>query len=325
MSQNFARKYFGESIVPKNITVRSEENTIDIEYNGDHWCYKGGITSLIKNNDKINCRYFDATNMALDYDDGMENFSVPLNKKINTPSALEGEVDTSNKSSIKSFSVSFNEIEKKLKEINHKKKEEEKIIDDHQKIIDDGQKIIKESNTKVNKLNIEITELNEQIDTYYNLLKYESGMPINFSDTIKLLSKELITYEHFVINSTAYDINKITRHEYFNQLKCVDQLKKLIADKKFNINTKNKEGKTLLEITWKEHVKIPMLLLENDIDISSSVKNDIKIHNTDPLNRAYFDNATRNNHLDLLVTHHDDIYDFYLKQLVDEHIKSTKI
>ena len=73
----------------------------------------------LKNNDNINFRYADATSIVLDYND-VEKFSIPL-KKINTPSHLEGDMDTSNKSAIKSFSVSFNEIEKKLKEINHKK------------------------------------------------------------------------------------------------------------------------------------------------------------------------------------------------------------
>jgi hypothetical protein len=352
MTQNFAscgsqpKKYFGESITPKNIIIH--DNTIDVEYNSDHWCYKGEIVSLInpaliagKNNDKINCRRFDdATNtLMLNYDDGTEKFSVPLNKKIISGSTNKFE------STIKSFVVLLDEVKEKVKKINCKKTEENKIIDNHQKIIDahkkiiddhrneferkaaeekkiidDHQKIINEHCDKVNRLDCEMTESVDQIDFYSIMIKHDCGLKLNINDSIKLLSKEIITYEHLVANSTSCDIVELINAKS-------DQLKKLIIDKNFNINTKNKEGKTLLEISLKKYVDFPIFLLKNDIDISLSVKNDVKnflfdIYCTGVVH-TYFDNAIRNNHLDLLVTHYNDIAHPTLRLLIDEYKKST--
>jgi hypothetical protein len=342
MSQNFAscgsqpKKYFGESVTPKNPIIQLKENTINVEYNGDHWYYKGAIVSLVKNCDKIVYKYDDTTNiLLLYYDDGEEKFTIHLDrsKKINFIA------DTSVKSTLDSFVELPEEI--KIKEINCKKAEEEKIIndhqkimdehkkirddhqkiideyhnefkrkqaeenkiiDDHQKIIDDHQKIINEHYDKINKFNIEITEINDQND---------------FNDRFELLSKGIITYECFVAHSTTSDIEKLIARN-------CDQLKKLIIHKKFYINTKNKEGKTLLQITLGSYENFPIFLLENDIDISPSVKYDVKLNKSTFTNNAYFNNAKRNNHIDLLVTYRNDICNDHLKRLVDEHIKSTK-
>ena len=69
------------SIIPKNIII--QENTIDVEYNDHHWCCKGAIVLLIKNNDKIVFKCDDVANiLVLHYDDGEEKFTIYLNKKI---------------------------------------------------------------------------------------------------------------------------------------------------------------------------------------------------------------------------------------------------
>jgi hypothetical protein len=313
-------------IIPKNITI--QDNTIDIEHNGEHWCHKGGIVALIKNNDKIDFRYVDATtnNIVLFYDDGMEKFSIPLNKKIN----MDTHEKIKSTAAIKLIDTLFDQIKIKIKENKCKKTEEEKkiedhkkiindyqkIIDDHQKIIDDHQKIIKDHTNKVNIFDGEIIDLFETLKV---LFKHEAGIQLNFDDNDKLLSKEIITYEHFIANSIACDIDTL-----IGKRKNCKQLQKLIIDKKININIKNKEGMSLLGISIKKHNDFPIFLLENDIDISFSVEHDVKIHNSTELDQAYFNNAKRNNRLDLLVSHCDYIHSFSLKQLVEEHIKSTK-
>jgi hypothetical protein len=314
------------SIIPKNFTI--QENTIDVEYNDCHWCYKGGIVPLLKNNDKIIYKYDDAIEtIVLDYDDGMEKFSICLNKKLNLPPLLKS-IDISEK--IKSFDALSVEITEKIKEIDCKKDEEEKIIDNHQKIIDNHQKIIDEQKKIIDEqkkiinehhhnictLNTQSTELGKQIDCYSILLKHKCGIQLNLNDRFGLLLKEFITFEHFMANSTASDINELINIRR-------NQFEKLIIDKKFNINTKNKEGKTLLEITLVDYDFFPIFLLQNDIDILPSIKNDIKIHKyCSNIGQAYFDNAKRNGHIDFLVTHRNDIRGIYLKELVDQYIKT---
>jgi hypothetical protein len=302
------------SIIPKNITVQSEENTIDVEYNDCHWRYTGGIVPLIKNNDKIICKFDDATKtVVLNYDDGIEKFSICLSKKISLDTA---------ETIITKSSLGLDDIKEKIKEINCKKAEKEKIINDHQQKINHQQrtisvhkKVITEHNDKINELNKEITELNDSNNFYLILIKHEYGVQLENSEMFKLLLKGIITSEYFMANTTASNFTNLICSDY-------DQLKKLITDKKININARTKDDKTLLEITLRNYEKFAIFLLENNIDISLSVKNDVKISSSGSMNQAYFDNAKRNNHLDLLATHFTDIEGACLLRLVGIYMES---
>lgn len=104
-----------------------------------------------------------------------------------------------------------------------------------------------------------------------------------------------------------------------------NELRKLITDKIISINEKNKDDKTLLEITIKNHhEKFAIFLLDNNIDITPSVKNDIKIIGSTEMNQAYYDNAIRNGHIDLLKTLHKEISGPCLKKLVESHLSEIK-
>jgi hypothetical protein len=314
-------------IIPKNIIIG--EDTIDVEYNDDHWCYKGKgeIVSLIKNDVKIVYRFDSVDNiLLLDYDDGKEKFTIYLNKKIcldtdtsekstgttETPSSTtetpSSTTETPSGTTLRSLDVLFEEIKEKVKEIKCKKAEEKKLIDYHKKIIDDHQ-------NEINKLNKNMTDFYDQLDFLHVLNKYECEMPLTLSDKLKLFSKEIITAEYFIVNSTTPDIKELIKNYQV-------QLRKLITDKKFNINTKNIEGKTLLEISLRDYEKFGIFLLENDIDITPSVKNDIMNVGSSPMNEAYFDNAKRNTHLDLLVKYNSDIRGGRLQQLIYKYMHS---
>jgi hypothetical protein len=326
------------NIIPKNIIV--EKNKIGVEYNDHHWCYKGAIVLLIKCGDKIVYRYDNIANkLMLDYDDGEEKFTIFLDKEIS--------VDTTEKKSYVPLmgglnDISLEEIKEKVKEINHKKAEEEKIINDHQKIIDnhqqiidayhnefkhkkaevkkiidDHQKIIDGHRIEINKMNKDMIEINDQFDSLNILNKYKWGVQLECNDMLKLLSKEIISVEYFITNSIAPDIVILIKNKD-------EQLRKLITDKKININIKNKEEKTLLEISLKKSENFAIFLLKNDIDILPSIKNDVDVMGSVEMNEEYFNNAKRNNHLDLLVTHIDKIQGGRLRRLVNDYIESKK-
>jgi hypothetical protein len=310
------------SVTPKNITI--EENTISVEFNDHQWYYKGAIVSLIKNIDKIvwtanvigglrektnNDCFFrrtcdDATNVLLLNYNEEEKFTITLNKKISTTTIEKTDTPT------KIFGLTIlSELKEKTISTNTK-------INDYQKKINECQKIINEYNNEIDTLNKDMIESKILAENIINLFKYECGLQISSSDKLMLLSKEFITTETFMAELTTSNIDNLIRSN-------VNELKKLITEKKFNINAKNKDEKTLLEITLNNHETFAIFLLENDIDISPSVENDIKISGTSKMNEAYFNNAKRNNHIDLLVKNLSDIKGLRLTELVNEYVKSN--
>jgi hypothetical protein len=323
--------------VRKNITINPsaicrKEDTIDVEYDNHHWFRKSIIVSLIKNINKIVWMYNIVDNiLILDYNDGIENFNMILDKKILESDSQVSTIEQSNSkvsTTKQSIDSTFNpcngnkipddytllyELEKKIMSTN-------KIIDDHQKIIRDNQKIIDEHRNEITRLNKEIIESKDQVENFLNSIKYKCGIKLTSSDKLKLLSKGIINWESFMADSAASNI--IELFDYNG-----DEFRKLIIDKKNNINAKNKDGQTLWDISLKvQYYSLALFLLDNDINISSSVENDVRnlANGYQKMSKAYFDNAKRNNHIDFLVKHYDNIQCSHLKSLVSEHVNSKK-
>jgi hypothetical protein len=293
---------------------------------------------LIKNIDKILFIYDTRYNsLILHYGDGIEKLCIYINPEIYSDASDKNCLDAPNQKCSQKCSqkgeqkvdapnptlntCSLDEIklstcsqsgEISLDEIKEKLKNTKKKIDVLQKIIDNH-------NNEITKLNEEMDELSELFDINSILFKHDCGIKINSRDQFRLLLNGSISSDSFMAEATTSDIVKLIKKNGV-------ELKKLIMDKKFNINAKNKKEETLLEIVLEdgdENDEFAIFLLENDIDISPSVENDVKISGSTDLDEAYFNNAKRNNHIDLLVKYKSGIADYRLNELVKKHIKSN--